>query len=501
MAQYLQMLSRDSGAAVILLLDDLHWADDGSLDFINHIASACQDTPILLLCLTRPALFERRPMWCSGRDNQQRVDLAPLSRRNSRDLTEALLAGLGTTPVALRDLVTSSAEGNPYFVEELIGMLIDDGVIVTDGERWHVNADRLLHVRVPSTLAGCVRRGWTRCRTGTGHAAACQRDWPCVLGRGAAADGAGRLGARRPDAADLARGRDTSAFEGTREYVFKHHLLHKVTYDSVLKRDKREKHRLIAEWLVARSGERASEYHGLIADHFEKAGDTANAILYLRKAARDAARAYAVEVALGCFDRALALMPESPERFDVLLRRLDTAFDRRAGEVHERNLIEMEALAEVLNDDSCRALAASFRVTYLACHGDLEATSAAAVKALAYAKSSGNSAAAMRAHNQWGHALSSAGKVAAAREQLEQGLALARSAGNWSGEASALELLGRMASGLGRYGEARRHLEAARELAQRNGDQGWANSVHCTLAENDLSIGHYERANEQLLPC
>jgi predicted ATPase len=62
--------------------------------------------------------------------------LAPLSRRSSRDLTEALLARLEKAPAALRDLVTTSAEGNPYFVEELIGMMMDDGVIVADGERW-----------------------------------------------------------------------------------------------------------------------------------------------------------------------------------------------------------------------------------------------------------------------------------------------------------------------------------------------------------------------------
>ena len=286
MSQYLRLLNKDKGAPVVLLLDDLHWADDGSLDFINHISIACKDVPILLLCLTRPALFERRPLWCSGRDNHKRVDLAPLSRRSSRDLTEALLARLGTAPAALRDLVTSSAEGNPYFVEELIGMMMDDGVIVAEGERWHVNAERLLQVRVPSTLAGVLQArldalppqelATLQHASVIGHVF-----WDEALQRMAPVGSDVLEGLMRRD---LARGRDTSTFEGTREYVFKHHLLHKVTYDSVLKRDKREQHRLTAEWLVARSGERASEYHGLIADHFERAGDTANAILYLRKA-------------------------------------------------------------------------------------------------------------------------------------------------------------------------------------------------------------------------
>src|SRR5204863_150682 len=158
---------------------------------------------------------------------------------------------------------------------------------------------------------------------------------------------------------ELAQGRDTSTFEGTHEYVFKHHLLHKVTYASVLKHDKRQQHLLIAEWLVARSGERASEHSGLIADHFEKAGDAANAIAYLRKAAGEARRSYAVEVALGYFDRALALMPASPEKFDVLLARLKTTFDRRVSTEHERNLIELERLAEILGDPFRSATAAS----------------------------------------------------------------------------------------------------------------------------------------------
>jgi tetratricopeptide (TPR) repeat protein len=298
---------------------------------------------------------------------------------------------------------------------------------------------------------------------------------------------------------DLARGRDTSAFEGTREFVFKHHLLHKVTYDSVLKRDRREQHRLTAEWLVKRSGERASEYHGLIADHFEKAGDRANAIAYLRKAGVDARKAYAVEVALGYFDRALALMPDSAEKFDVMLTRLATAFDRRASEMQERNLIALEQLAEVLDDDFRRAQAASFRVTYQAWLPDLAATSAAAVRALGYARASGNTAAQMRSHNQWGHALTLAGEFAAAQEQLEQGLALARSAGNRSGESSALEKLGRIAQARGRYGEARRYLQGALELARQLADGGWAHWLRCALAENELSIGHREQANAQLL--
>ena len=503
MGQYLRLLSKDSGEPTVLLLDDLHWADDGSLDFINHIASACQDTPTLLLCLTRPTLFERRPLWCSGRDNHQRIDLAPLSRRSSRKLTEALLARLDTAPAALRELVTSSAEGNPYFVEELIGMMMDDGVIVAEGERWHVNADRLLQVRVPSTLAGVLQArldtlssqelSTLQHASVIGHVF-----WDEALQRMAPVASDVLEGLMRRD---LARGRDTSAFEGTREYVFKHYLLHKVTYDSVLKRDKRVQHRLTAEWLVARSGERASEYHGLIADHFEKAGDTANAILHLRQAAKYAERSYALEVALEFYDRALAHMPNSADRFDVMLRRCRVTFD--LGEIGDKRgweagVASLEQLAELLDDEGRRAHAASFRTALAARCQDLSTATEAASRALAHAEHSGNFAAAIRAHNQLGYALADSGALEAAQLKAHAGLALSRATDNWMGETSALYLCGRIAYECGRYGEARRHLQTALGVVKTQDDRAWENWIACSLANAELRIGHLEAGTQQL---
>jgi predicted ATPase/class 3 adenylate cyclase len=501
MAQYLKLLNKQGGAPVVLLLDDLHWADDGSLDFINHIASTCQDTPILLLCLTRPALFERRPLWCSGRDNHQRIDLAPLSRRSSRDLAEALLARLHTAPAALRDLVTSSAEGNPYFVEELISMLMDDGVIVADGERWRVDADRLLQVRVPSTLAGVLQArldALPRHELATlQHASVIGHVfWDEALQRMAPVASDVLEGLMRRD---LARGRDTSAFEGTREYVFKHHLLHKVTYDSVLKRDKREQHRLTAEWLVARSGERASEYHGLIADHFEKSGDRENAIKYLRKAASDARASYALEVALGYFDRALALMPDCSDRFDVMLNRCMVAFDISDEPLKERSVAALEQMAELLDDEGRRAHAASFRTSLAAQNNDPSAAAEAASRALEHAEHSGNSQAAIRAHNQLGYALAGNGAFEAAQRKADEGLALSRATDNWRGEASALNLCGHIANECGRYGEAREHLQAALAILKTKDDRVWENWIACSLANTELRIGHLETGTQQLL--
>ena len=113
---------------------------------------------------------------------------------------------------------------------------------------------------------------------------------------------------------ELAYGRETSAFEGTREFVFKHHVLHQVVYHSVLKGPRREQHRSTADWLVVRSGDRAGEYFGLIADHYERAGDVTNAVEYLRRAGEDAARSYVGVAALDFINRALALVPRTTRR-------------------------------------------------------------------------------------------------------------------------------------------------------------------------------------------
>ncbi|MDQ6640838.1 MAG: AAA family ATPase, partial [Pseudomonadota bacterium] len=382
LASYFRALQRDSGVPLVVLLDDLHWADEGSLDFVNHLVQACGDLPLFVLCLTRATLYERRPLWGSGRSDHQRIDLAPLTKRGTRELIEALLGRLETVPAALRDLLASSAEGNPYFVEELIGMLIDDGVIVTDSEPWRVSADKLLDVRVPTTLAGVLQaridglppaeKSALQQASVIGHVfwdEALQRIAP---GAGAALDGLMRR--------ELAYGRETSAFDGTREFVFKHHVLHQVAYQGVLKQSRREQHRLTADWLVVRSGDRASEYFGLIAEHYERAGDIVNAVEYLRRAGEDAARSYVNAAALEYLGRALALVraDDAATRFCLLETRrgIYSNTGRRAEQADD--VVALEQVAEQLDDDAYRARAAGMRAALALVVGDYPGVVAAA---------------------------------------------------------------------------------------------------------------------------
>jgi class 3 adenylate cyclase/tetratricopeptide (TPR) repeat protein len=145
------------GGAVAIYLEDLHWADDGSLDLIDHLGRECRDMPLLILGLTRPILFERRPLWGEGQEAHSRVELRPLSKRNSRRLVREILQQVEEVPQDLRDLIVDGAEGNPFYVEELIRMLIEDRVVVKGEDRWRVEMERLAQVRVPPTLTGVVQ--------------------------------------------------------------------------------------------------------------------------------------------------------------------------------------------------------------------------------------------------------------------------------------------------------------------------------------------------------
>jgi tetratricopeptide (TPR) repeat protein len=304
----------------VLYFDDLHWADDGSLDFVDHLTRACADAPLLVLCFTRTDLLERRPAWGEGQSAHTRLTLQPLTRRESRQLVEEILRHAQSIPHALRELIVGAAEGNPFYVEELIKMLIDQRVILTADGQWGVDASRLVEVRVPPTLTGVLQARldgltpWEK--TVLRRAAVVGREfWDDALvefsrtaaARGEAGEGDTREALESLRRKELVYRRESSAFTGAREYTFKHALLRSVAYDNVLKRERRRLHREAAGWLVARAGERVAEFAAGIAEHYERAKDDAVAAEWYGRAGEQARDAYAPEAAINLYQKALEL--------------------------------------------------------------------------------------------------------------------------------------------------------------------------------------------------
>ena len=154
-AQLFRRIAAVEGTPVVLELEDLHWADNESLDFLGYLTETDRDVPLLILASSRPTLLERRPGWCAD-SVHRRIDLQPLDKDMSRLLAGELLKKLPEVPAALRELVIGGAEGNPFYMEELVKMLIDRGAIET-GDIWTVNAERLLLTKVPPTLIGVLQ--------------------------------------------------------------------------------------------------------------------------------------------------------------------------------------------------------------------------------------------------------------------------------------------------------------------------------------------------------
>jgi class 3 adenylate cyclase len=108
---------------LVCVLDDLHWAEETLFDLVEHVADLSRDAPILLLCMARPELLERRPSWGGGKWNATTVLLEPLDAGE----TEQLLAELGEVPPELRERIVLVAEGNPLFLEEMLALVRDSG--------------------------------------------------------------------------------------------------------------------------------------------------------------------------------------------------------------------------------------------------------------------------------------------------------------------------------------------------------------------------------------
>jgi ABC-type oligopeptide transport system substrate-binding subunit/class 3 adenylate cyclase len=342
LAEYFQAMATQ--LPVLILLEDLQWADDSSLDVLNHLAFSLVEQPVMIVSTTRPELFDHRPRWGEGQSFHTRLSLRPLSKRNTRRLLNEILQMMDSVPDVLHDLVIHNAEGNPFFVEELIKMLIDDGLIVTAEGQWQIDLSRLTQVRVPSTLTGVLlarldslpvdertimqqasvigRLFWDRAVEHINESSGQKLECANVLGS---------LSTLRDR--EMVFQRETTAFAGAQEYIFKNALLREATYGSVLKRLRRVYHGLVADWLVERAGERVHEYTASIADHLELAGRTAEATEYLLEAGDRARGLYAHQEAIHAYLRALTFLKEQGdlERAARTLMKLGltyhTAFD------------------------------------------------------------------------------------------------------------------------------------------------------------------------------
>ncbi len=138
---------------LVLVFDDVQWAEPALLDLIEHIADWSRGAPIVLLCAARPELLDVRPGWGGGKPNATTTSLEALTAAESEVLIGNLLGG--GLPGEITDRIVAAAEGNPLFVEEMLGMLIDDALLVQHNGGWEAVGD-LADVAVPATVQSLI---------------------------------------------------------------------------------------------------------------------------------------------------------------------------------------------------------------------------------------------------------------------------------------------------------------------------------------------------------
>lgn len=325
--------------AALIFLEDLHWADEGSLEILETLLSICNDMPLVIVMLSRPVenlpgaeqLLGRHTELLGQSRGAQVIQLRSLTEAHSRELVLQILRKVPEIPADLSDMIVSRAEGNPLYVEEMVKILIEDGVIIAGQEEWQVRRNQLPAVRVPPHINGVIQARLDRLseleRVTLQRAAVVGRVfWDSTvmemnetavnpLGPSETISALQALEKR-----EMVFKRQVSGFAGSQAYVFKHAVLHQVSYESVLLRSRPIYHKQVGDWLAEQSGDRIGEYAGLIAEHYEQAGErTAAAELY-ETAAQRAQTAHDPELAIDYYRKALSLLLEQSHYAEWLLR-------------------------------------------------------------------------------------------------------------------------------------------------------------------------------------
>jgi predicted ATPase len=303
-----------------MVVDDLHWSDQASVDLLIHLFGLVEEVPILFVCAFRPE--RQSPAWQvklkAETDYPHRyieIVLAPLQEEQADQLVGALL-NIAELPVQLRQLILRKTDGNPYFVEEVVRSLIEQGVVFrsADGLRWNAqtNAD---DISIPDTLQALLMARMDR----LDREARSTLQLAAVIGRSfyhrilkAISDSAmtldKHLGSLERVELVCEAGRTPEL-----EYMFRHELTRDAAYNSILHRRRRELHQRVGEAVETLFHDQLEGNAHRLAQHFAAAGDAARALKYGLMAADLAAAVSAHADAAQHYRRAL----ESARALDV----------------------------------------------------------------------------------------------------------------------------------------------------------------------------------------
>ena len=490
--QYVELLAQRH--PLVMLIEDLHWADDALADFLEHLIDWADDAPILLVCTARPDWFTRRPDWGGGKREAATIGLSPLTADETAQLV-ASLSKRAVMPAEMQQALLSRSGGNPLYLTEYVHLASEQG--------WFEPGKEVEDLPLPDSVQAIIAARLdlldSEDKTLLQAASVVGRVfWAGALSFLRDADSQQvREAMSRLTRRELVRPVRRSSMQGQDEYIFNHVLARDVAYAQITKSERARLHRETARWLEAVSGDRLVDVAELLAHHLVTALDLTptenqelldrayrflmlaaerNQSLDMTAAARFAKRAS--DVATSDTDRAEALLEYSKSQSitrDETLSALDEAIelfsqqgntireafatDIRAGmhwwvgNAAEANEGRMRALAQIEglppSRESAQILAGNASHAYLA--GDLDMALDLVEQALAAAAASGDVSARARALRVRGQARSELSQGGAG-DDVTEAMRIDMDLGNTQGVMSSYNS---KATYMGYIGEAR----------------------------------------------
>jgi class 3 adenylate cyclase/tetratricopeptide (TPR) repeat protein len=270
----LEILARDR--PVIVVLEDLHWADPALLDLVEEIAESSRDAPLLLLCATRLELLDVRPRWAGGKVNAVSIQLAPLDGTEAKQLVSHLLGDMATAP-GVREYIVDRAGGNPLFVQGLVAMLREKRLLRVDEGRWRTAVEQLEAPRDIQTLVSARLMN-----LGAAEQRVVER--AAIVGRQFTTAAILELspGTDKPEVPASLRTLvrkglivpDPDSPVGPRRdegYVFTHALIQEVAYQAIGKETRAQLHERFADWLERTSSGDVAQVDEAVGHHLKQA--------------------------------------------------------------------------------------------------------------------------------------------------------------------------------------------------------------------------------------
>ena len=327
----------------VLVFEDLHWADEAMLAFLEHLADLAEGVPLLIVGTARPELYERYPDYAARLRNVNMVNLAPLSQEETARLISALLDA-SVIPIELQQPILERAGGNPLYAEEFVRLLRDRDLLVRQGSSWELREGA--EVPFPDSVQALIA---ARLDTLEPDAKSLLAD-AAVIGKVFWAGAIGAMGDRDAQAVttslrelsrkELVRPSRQSSMEGEAEYAFSHVLARDVAYNQLPRASRATRHVAAAAWIESKAPERVEDLADVLAYHYETALELAQAAgqniqaaeleapaLRFLSLAGERALGLDTAAAIASSERALALNPEGhPERAAALARFGEAAF-------------------------------------------------------------------------------------------------------------------------------------------------------------------------------